>query len=393
MRYDRRFIFLFTTVVFVAASGCGGFNTAKAERPAAARAQAFDTSDFGRVKKLITDKYVTVPPDDKALFYGSIKGMVEALDDPYSEFTDPEETKLFEQRMSGTFFGIGAEVGEQDGSIIIAAPMDGSPAAKAGLKPGDTILKVDDEYVSDLKTIRKVVEKIRGPKGTKVKLTIMRKGFDKAREIEIVRDEIVVIPVKTKIVKARKKTVMVVTVTQFNEKAAQLFVKAAVEAYKKKVDGFVLDLRGNPGGMVGVAGIISCTWIPDDQPYAILAPRDAPAESLKCEGTDLLKDMPTVVLVNGYSASASEITAGALQDYGKARIIGEKTFGKGVGQNIYKFPDGAELRLTTFYWNTPKNRSIHKKGIEPDEKVVPGADEAKTKKDAQLEAAVTYLTK
>lgn len=352
---------------------------------------AVDTSDYARTWKYIKQNHIDTQVKDEDLFYGSVAGLVEALDDPYSVFLPPKEAALDRSRMEGSFFGIGAELGLKEGRVTVIAPIADTPAAKAGLQAGDIIISVDGKETYRMK-LTDVVILIRGEKGKPVKLMIYREGLKEPKEITVVRAEIVIHSVKWTPKKIGKKTFMVVTISSFIDDTAKLFDQAADEAKAANMNGMVVDLRNNPGGYLKSAIAISCNWVTAG-PIVIMEPRDEPPQPLNCEAVDgTLWDMPTVVLVNKGSASASEIMAGALQDYGKAHVIGETTYGKGCGQSVIKYPDGAELRLTTFLWKTPKNRSINKTGIAPDETLKADADDVAHGKDVRLDRALKYLT-
>jgi len=349
-----------------------------------------DFTDYFKTWRLIKTKHVDTEVKDMDLYYGSISGMVEALDDPHSTFLDPQTAELFTSSMAGEFSGVGIEVGMKDGSLTVISPISGSPASRAGLLAGDVITAVDGVDVSTLKFIE-VIVRIRGEKGTPVKLTVFREGFEEPRDFTIVRDDIKTVSVKWEPVTEGGKTFMVITVTGFHQDTSQLFGQAAAEALLSGVDGLVLDLRNNPGGLLGAAINVSCFWA-SGVPIVIMEKRGEEPRPFSCDMTAILHDMPTVVLVNKFSASASEITAGALQDHGKARIIGEKTYGKGCGQDVYSYDDGSELHLTTFLWKTPSGRTIHKSGITPDEILEADPEDLAEGEDIQLDRAIRYLS-
>lgn len=355
--------------------------------------EGVDSTSLIRTHVLIKSMYVeAMDVKFQDLFYGMIKGMVESLDDPYSVFLNPTEAKMFRDDMKGSFAGIGATLAVKDGRVTVMGTMPDSPSAKAGLKKGDLILEVDGQKAID-QPLEKVVPRIRGEAGTTVVIKIVRPGEGKPRDVRVVRAEIKSPPtVQTKMVKQGKKSFMVIALSGFQMETEQLFDEAAREALAAKVDGVVIDLRDNPGGLLHVASEVICHW-QKGKPTAIEVRLGGVKVPVECGPTSpILANMPTAILVNGSSASASEIMAGALQDYGKARIIGEKTFGKGCGQSVLPYPDGSLLRLTTFYWLTPNERVINKIGVEPDDKVVANPDDLEKGKDVQMERALKFLS-
>ncbi len=350
----------------------------------------YDATDMNRTRTLIKNRYVRGDVHEKTLFYGAVRGMVESLKDPYSEYFDPDEAKEFKEAMYGTFVGIGAELGEKNGRLTVIAPIRGSPAEKAGVRSGDVIVSIDGKNARGLK-VGEAVKLIRGKDGTTVKLGLFRAGTKKRLELEIVRAEIAMETVVSKTMKVGKKEFLLVQISGFHEETPAKFRAAVAGAIFRGVDGLIVDLRGNPGGMVDSVRNIICNWDPDG-PVTVMEPRGEKPHPILCEQkSSLLKDMKTAILVDGGSASASEIMTGALQDYGKARVFGEKTFGKGCGQNIIDYPDGSSLKLTTFLWKTPKGRSIDKVGLEPDETVKNSAKDDAAKRDATLQRALKWL--
>lgn len=325
---------------------------------------------------------------DKKLFYGSLKGMTEAVGDPYTVFMDPQKSREFEESMTGTFEGIGAEVGIKDEILTIIAPLEGMPAEEAGLKAGDKVLEVDGESTEDM-TLDEAVNKIRGEEGTEVVLTIFRKGEKESREISITRGVIHVNSINTKM---REDGIYEIEVTNFNSDTLNLFNKAVEEALDKKAKGIILDLRNNPGGYLTTSIEVASEWV---ESGLILSEKFSSGEDneYKALGRARLSNIPTVVLVNLGSASASEIVAGALQAHDKAVIIGEQTFGKGSIQSLSTFGDGSSAKITVAKWFTPGGRSISEEGIAPDIKVEYTLKDYENENTPQKDKAIEVLNK
>jgi carboxyl-terminal processing protease len=342
---------------------------------------------YWEVIEAIKNKYVNQPVNEVKLFYGSLAGMVAALEDPYSVFFEPPTAKEFAQELSGEFFGIGAEVGLKNGDLLIIAPLEDSPAERAGLKSNDKILAIDGSPTLGM-PLDVAVSKIRGPKGTQVKLNITRAGFMVPRDFSIIRDRIIIKTVKTKFFE--NNTISYIKISQFNEDTLGDFNKAVTNVLNTGAKKLIIDLRNNPGGFLDSAVNVAGEWLRDD---IVVIERFASGEERIYRSTSKgrLSDLETVVIVNGGSASGSEILAGALQDYGKARVLGEKTFGKGSVQDYSVLRDGSALKLTIAEWLTPKKRSINKVGIVPDIEVKPGEEDVNNDKDAQLEKALELL--
>lgn len=326
-------------------------------------------------------------PDTK-LFYGAISGIVSALDDPYSVFFDPQKAKEFDEGLSGSFDGIGAELGMKKNQLVIIATLPNMPAEKAGLRSGDKILAIDKKSTTEM-IIDDAVSRIRGKKGTTVMLTIYRDGEPQERDITIARDKIVIEPIKSEM---KPDGVGYIRIVHFTQDTGEKFKKAVNDLLSKHARALILDLRNDPGGYLDAAVDVAGYWV-DGQVVVIEKYNDSKQDTYKGRGVAPLKDMPTVVLVNRGSASASEIVAGALQDYGKAVLIGETTFGKGSVQDVQKLRDGSALKLTIAKWLTPKGRTIQDEGIKPDIMVEITEKDYKDKKDPQLEKALEELKK
>ncbi|HNV12572.1 MAG TPA: S41 family peptidase [bacterium] len=335
------------------------------------------------MKELYVDKDQI---SDKQLFYGSLKGLVNSLEDPYSEFMDPQLTKEFEEDMSGSFEGIGAEIGIRDGILTVIAPLEGTPAQKAGLMSGDKILEINGESTKDM-NIDQAVSKIRGPKGTEVVLNIFRTGLEDFKDINIIRDTIVIKSVSLEIL---DNNIFLIKINAFNDDTEYLFSDFAKQAFDNKAKGVILDLRNNPGGYLETSVNVLGEWINGE---VALAERFTDGHEMEyiAKGNNYLKDIPTVVLINYGSASASEIVSGALQDYGKAKIIGEKSYGKGSVQMVKNIKDGSSLKITIAKWLTPKGQDINKEGIKPDEEVKLSLEDFENDIDNQLNRALEIL--
>ncbi|AZV43837.1 peptidase S41 [Peribacillus asahii] len=299
--------------------------------------------------------------DDEKLVNGAIAGMLEGLEDPYSTYMDQEEAKSFNESISSSFEGIGAEIQEQDGKIMVVSPIKGSPAEKAGVKPNDIIMSVDGKSIEGLSSTEAVL-KIRGEKGTKVELTISREGEAKPVSITIVRDTI---PVETVYSEMLDDGIAKIAVTSFSEHTVDELNTALDEMSKKDMKGLILDLRGNPGGLLPEAIKMASIFVPKGEIVLQIEDRNGNKEIHKSEN-DGEFTLPVVVLIDDGSASASEIVAAAVSESANIPLIGVKSFGKGTVQNAQDFKDGSNFKFTSYKWLTPEGNWIHKKGIKPD---------------------------
>ena len=318
--------------------------------------------------------------DTQKLIYGANRGLVEAAGDPHTAYMDPDETKEFDKSLSGQIGGgIGAEIGLRNNKPTIIKPLENSPAQKAGIKAGEVIIKVNDEASSDW-SVEKVVSKIRGEVGTSVKLTLLSDG--KTREVSVVRQNIVSPAVESEI----DGEIGILKVNRFGDDTVSLSRKYASEFVEKGIKRVILDLRNNPGGTVGAAQGLLGIWL--DNQIAMTERRGSEiVKTLRTTGMPILGNMKTVVLINGNSASASEITAGALREYGKATLVGQKSYGKGSVQIVLGLPGGSQMKVTEARWYTPKGKNIDKTGIEPDVKVDLSSDDVNNNVDPQMDKA------
>lgn len=321
----------------------------------------------GKAYELILNSYVD-NVEEETLVEGAIQGMLSTLDDPYSVYMDKETVEQFNETLESSFEGIGAEVSMVDGKVIIVAPFKDSPAEKAGLKPNDRILSVDGESVEGL-DLYEATLKIRGEKGTKVKLEIERQGLRNPLTVEVKRDEIPQITVYGDIKKQNGKNIGYIEVTSFSQDTAAEFKKQLKDMEGKGIDGLIIDVRGNPGGLLTSVEEILKEFVSKEKPYVQIEKRNG--EKLRYFSTlEKEKSYPVSVLIDKGSASASEILAGALKEAEGYTLIGEKTFGKGTVQQPVPMGDGSNIKLTVFKWLTPNGNWIHGQGISPDLEVI-----------------------
>jgi carboxyl-terminal processing protease len=297
----------------------------------------------------------------KELVQGAIRGMLATLD-PHSAYMTPEMYKEIQVETKGEFGGVGIQIGIKDNRLAVIAPIEGTPAHKAGIKAGDFIIKVNEETTKDL-TLMDAVQRMRGPRGTKVVLTIQRDGVNDSMVFTLVRDTIKIESVKSKLLEGN---IAYVRLTQFQEQSGKDLAKALKQLRDQKAQSTILDLRNNPGGLLTTAVEVSEQFVAPGKLIVYVKSRDGRKDEYVSRVKDQPEDYPMIVLVNEGSASASEIVAGALQDWGRAVVIGNQTFGKGSVQTILPLQDGSGLRLTTAKYYTPKGRSIQSTGITPD---------------------------
>ena len=325
--------------------------------------------------------------DEEELLDGLKRGLASATGDPYTEFLNAQEAEEFNGDLNGTFSGIGAELAKDDKNIIIVAPISGFPAQKAGLRAQDIIAEIDGESAYDL-TTTEAVKKIRGEAGTKVKLKIIRDN--EQLDFEITRATITIPSVESEILEGN---IGYLKVSRFSEDTDALARKAASEFKQKNVRGVVLDLRNNPGGLLDSSVSLSSLWLPKGK-TVLLEKRDGVTiRTYTSDGTATLAGVPTVVLINEGSASASEITAGALHDNTAATLMGMQTFGKGSVQSLERLPSGGVLKVTIARWFTPNGKNIDKEGIAPDKEVKPAENDFTDGRDSQKDAALQFLKK
>jgi carboxyl-terminal processing protease len=347
-----------------------------------------DIKTFDDVWRTAERKFIDVEKlNPEEMLYGAMKGVIESLNDPHSEFLTPTESEEFLDSLEGDLTGVGAEVGIRDEILTIISPLRGSPAEQAGLLPGDKVFKINDEIASDF-TLFEAVKRIRGEPGTQVTLTVFRGEEIQSREITITRD---FIEIESVILETREDGIAVITISTFSDDTAEEFTKTLADLAIQNPEGVIIDLRFNGGGFLDAAIEMTSKLLASGNIVRIHE-RGKIDKIIPVSGAALLPQTPLVVLINEGSASSSEIMAGALQDAGRGTLIGQKSFGKGTVQElISNFRDGSTLRITVAKWFTPNGRDVNEEGIEPDFIVEMELEDYFTDKDPQLDAAVEFL--
>lgn len=349
-------------LIFLTA-GITTFALSFGDEKVAEKIQVNERPEFNKLYKaydIINSTYIE-DVDKNQLIDGAIDGMVKAIGDPYSEYMTAEEAASFYEGISSSFEGIGAQVEQRDDKVVIVAPIKGSPAEKAGLRPNDVILEVDGQSIQGM-NVHEAVQLIRGEKGTTVQLTIERPGIDHPIKVEIVRD---VIPIETVYSEMLEGGIGKIQISSFSERTYDELQNALNELKEQGMKGLIIDLRQNPGGLLEQAIDISSIFVPKGKVIYQMEYYDGSRQRQVSNQKEPF-DLPFVVVVDGGSASASEIFAAAAKESAGAPIVGEKTFGKGTAQNAQQFPDGSNLKITTAKWLTPTGQWINEQGITPD---------------------------
>ncbi|MEX2091014.1 MAG: S41 family peptidase [Candidatus Paceibacterota bacterium] len=355
-----------------------------------------DFSLFWKVYEDLQEKYVDNDKlDAKNILYGAISGMVNSIGDPYTVFFEPVSSQKFQEEISGSFGGVGIEIGKRNNILTVISPIKDTPAYKAGIKAGDKILKIDGKPTDDI-SIEEAVNSIRGKRGTKVVLTIQN---SETKDIELIRDTIKVPTIEWKLIEKDGKSIAYMQIYSFNQTVDSEFKKASEEILKSGASGIILDLRNNPGGLLDSAINLAGWFLEKNKVIVVEEFGDGSKNEFKSDGNGLLKSYPLVILINGGSASASEILAGALHDNKGTRLVGVKSFGKGSVQELQKYSNGSSLKVTIAKWLTPAGISISETGIEPDVKVELDTKEIEAGnieigtvgKDPQLDKALDLL--
>jgi len=355
--------------------------------------QNIDFSLFWQVFETLPQKYIDKSAfEGQKLLYGAISGMVRSLGDPYTAFLDPKQNEAIKADLSGVYEGVGIQIGfNKDKRLVVIAPLSGTPAQKANVRAKDLILRIDERDTFDL-TLPEAVDLIRGPAGTSVKLELLHEGQEKPQELEIERAKISVKSVEVEFKNEQKGEIAVIKVTRFGDQTDSEWDMAVSDILARKVMGVVVDMRNNPGGLLSSAVHLASDFIRGTVVRQEFA--DGRVESLAADHEGKLLKIPLTVLVNAGSASASEIFAGAIQDANRAKIVGEKTFGKGTVQDVVDFAGGSGLHITIAKWLTPRGKSISAVGITPDFIIeFPQQDQEEQKEDPQLDKALEIISK
>ena len=355
-----------------------------------------DMNIFWDTWKVALEKFVGRDDlDTQEMILGATRGLVESLEDPYTEFLNSEQTSELSEELSGEFYGVGMEIGRRDGFLVVIAPLPDTPAEKAGLKANDTIIKIDETETMDL-TSFEAAKLIRGPEGTKVVLTVYRSSWDETKKVELIRGKISIPSVRWE---KLDNNIAYLKIYNFNQPLVLNFYRAAMEIAFTKPQGLIIDLRNNPGGYLDAVVNISGWFLEKGN---IVLKEDFGNDEVKLFrvriGQALLKDIPTVVLINGGTASASEILAGALRDNRGVKLIGEKSFGKGSVQELVSLKDNNSIKITISRWLTPDGTIIQDNGLIPDievktEEELGSFSKIDLEKDDQLRTAITELQK
>lgn len=349
--------------------------------------EKIDFSLFWEAWRVLEKNYIDSEKIDyRKMLYGAISGLVDSLKDPYTVFLPPEDAKIFKEDVSGEFQGVGMEIGMKNGELTVIAPLEGTPADRAGLRAGDKIIKIDDLFTRGI-IIDEAVKLIRGPRGTEVVLTIFREGWSETKEFKIVREIIEIPSIKWEVL-ASNENIAYIKIYHFSEAARSAFWQAATEILNSRAQKIILDLRNNPGGYLEVAQDIAGWFLEKGQIVTIedFGGKEEKKE-YKSKGPSQLLSYPLVILINGGSASGSEILAGALQDNRGIKLIGEKSFGKGSVQELKELKEGS-MKITIARWLTPKGNLITDKGLEPDIIVKITEEDYNEGRDPQLDKAI-----
>jgi len=398
----KKIISIVVSVLLVAGIFTGGALFGYSQRPAIEKVTSLfnketpkpaeiDFSPFWVSWNTIKSKYATSDGfDDQKMVWGAIQGLVKSLGDPYSVFFPPQESKQFKEEMQGGFEGVGMEIAVKNNVLTVVAPLKGTPAFRAGIKSGDKILKIDGKDTTDM-SAEQASQLIRGKAGTAVKLTILSKDQEKPREISIIRETIQIPTLDTE---TKQNGIFIIKLYNFSANSSNLFRNALRDFVYSGDSKLILDLRGNPGGYLESA-VDMASWF---LPVGKIVAREkfsANEETLfRSKGYDVFNNnLKMVILVNEGSASASEILAGALQEYGIAKLIGSKTFGKGSVQELIQITPDTSLKLTIARWLTPNGKSISEQGLEPDIKVEMKKEDIDVNRDSQIEKAIEILNK
>ncbi len=394
----KKGIFLFVLLIIVLAGFAGGFYFRQSQIPVAPPAclintesgepAEFDFSLFWEAWQVLEKEFVDPDKIDyQQMIYGAISGMVSSLKDPYTVFMPPADSKIFKEDVSGEFQGVGMEIGIRNNELTVVAPLEGTPAFRAGLLAGDKILKVDETSTAGM-TTDDAVKLIRGPKNTEVVLTIFREGWSETKEISIVRDVVEIPSLKLEM---KEDNIAYIKLYHFSETGRTAFQQAGVQILNSQADRIILDLRNNPGGYLEVAQSIAGWFLEKGQVVTVedFGGKKENKEYL-AQGAGQLSTYPLIVLINQGSASGSEILAGALRDNRDVLLVGEQSFGKGSVQTLEDLTKGS-VKVTVARWLTPNGTLIDGEGLAPDVEIEMTEDDYAEDLDPQLDKAIELI--
>lgn len=394
----KKILRLIPLILILSAGFAGGFYYAKSQAPVlppeglinaeTSKPSDVDFSLFWKAWQVLEDNFVDPAKINyQQMVYGAISGMVDSLGDPYTVYLPPKDSKIFKENVSGEFSGVGMEIGIRNDELTVISPLDGTPAKAAGIMAGDKILQVDGISTAGMST-DEAVKLIRGPKGTKVVLTMYREGWNQTKDVEIIRDVIEIISVSWEM---KEDNVAYIKLSQFSETARSAFNRAANEIIASQAERIILDLRNDPGGYLEVSQYIAGWFLEGGQIVTVEDFGDkAEPKNYLAQGNAKLLSYPLVILINQGSASASEILAGALRDNRGVKLIGEKSFGKGSVQTLEELTKGS-LKITIANWLTPKGDKISGLGLEPDVEIELTENDYQQGKDPQLAKAIEII--
>lgn len=347
-----------------------------------------DIAPFWTAWNTVSSKYVSAKDlDGQKMVWGAVEGMVKSLGDPYSVFFPPQENKEFKDTIRGDFGGVGMEIGTKSGTVVVISPLKGTPAERAGIKPGDKILKIGDKITLDM-TAEEAARLIRGEKGTAVKLLLLPKGEEKTKEVTLIRDTIIVPILETE---EKPGGIFLIKLYSFSGNSTNDFRNALRKFVYSGNSKMIIDLRGNPGGYLESAVDASSWFLPIGKTVVREKFGNGEENLFKSKGYNIFDNLPLAILVNEGSASASEIMAGALKEHGIAKLVGAKTFGKGSVQELIEITPQTSLKITIAKWLTPNGVSISEQGLEPDFKVEITKKDIELENDPQMEKAVEIV--
>lgn len=388
---QKKIVFIFLGLFFlgVIASYQAGFYFGKSSKICpVCKPEYVDFSLFWETWQKVEDKFLeTEKIDVQKMVYGAISGMLNSLKDPYTVFLDPRDSKTFSEDISGKFEGVGMEIGKKGEELKVISPLEGTPAQKAGLRPGDIILEIDGTSTLGI-SVEEAVDLIRGPKGTSVVLGIFRESWGEVRKITITRAVVEIPSLKWEI---KENDIAYIRVYNFTEKSKNDFDRAAIKILNTSAKKIILDLRNNPGGYLDRAQDIAGWFLKTGEIVTIEDKKDNEKIEYKSRGNGYFSTYPIVCLINEGSASAAEIVAGALRDNLGVKLVGKKSFGKGTVQELIHLSDGSDLKITIAKWLTPKGDSINDVGLSPDIEVEFTEEDYDQEKDPQLEKAIEMI--